>query len=157
MRNRHWSLLPPPRSVTGTVAMSNQVTGNRGRLRSGKRGHIAVMYTGSARAFSSNFRSHIANVFAGCPYTVHLFVHSWAKDLRFGLEGVTQTDAIFTEKLRNGSHAADRTIHVPSSSPHYSTFSSFRSINSTLDYMVGWRNLDGELVCAHEAVKGFMV
>jgi len=44
-------------------------------LKSDKRGFIAVMYSGQARSFSAVFHSHIINLFAPSPYTIHIFCH----------------------------------------------------------------------------------
>ena len=53
------------------------------KLKSDKRGYIALVYSGTVRSFSANFESHIVNLMAGCPYTVHLFLHTIKNDNRF--------------------------------------------------------------------------
>lgn len=45
-------------------------------LPSSRRGHIALVYSGTMRTFSSCFHSHLINVIAPSPYTVHLFMHA---------------------------------------------------------------------------------
>ena len=51
-------------------------------LQSDARGFVAVMYSGSPRAFSRVFRSHLVNLFASSPYTMHVFVHTFATEFR---------------------------------------------------------------------------
>jgi hypothetical protein len=52
-------------------------------LKSDKRGYVALVYSGTARSFSANFESHIINIMAGCPYTVHLFFYTYINDNRY--------------------------------------------------------------------------
>ena len=54
----------------------------RSPLQSDSRGYVAVMYSGSPRAFSRVFRSHLVNLFAGSPYSVHVYVHTFAAEFR---------------------------------------------------------------------------
>ena len=51
-------------------------------LLSDHRGYVALMYSGTARGFSRTFRSHIINILAGSPYTVHLYIHTYAHEFR---------------------------------------------------------------------------
>ena len=46
-----------------------------GPLVSSSRGYVAVMYSGTVRTFSVAFHSHLVNLFAPSPYTVHIFAH----------------------------------------------------------------------------------
>jgi len=85
-------------------------------LISDKRGYVALMYSGTARSFSANFQSHIFNLMAGCPYTVHLFFHTYIHDSRF-------PDEFVPLEYRN-----------------------YRSINATLEYLEGYTNIDGQQV-----------
>ena len=41
------------------------------------------MYSGSPRAFSRVFRSHLVNLLASSPYTVHLYFHTFAAEFRW--------------------------------------------------------------------------
>ncbi|KAI5478738.1 transcription factor Iwr1 [Pseudohyphozyma bogoriensis] len=93
-------------------------------LRSNDRGYVALVYSGTARSFSDNFESHIVNLMAGCPYTVHIFLHTFSNDNRW------PTDLI---------------------DPDYANY---RSVNATLDYFKGYTNLDGQEVLFSDAVKG---
>ena len=91
--------------------------------KSNKRGYVALMYSGTARSFSANFESHIVNLMAGCPYTVHLFLHTYINDNRY------------PDHLINSSDA------------------NYLSVNSTLEYFEGYINLDNERVLFHDIVK----
>jgi hypothetical protein len=99
---------------------SNSVTQN---WQSNRRGYVALMYSGTARSFSANFESHIVNLMAGCPYTVHLFFHTYINDNRY------------PEHMINSSYA------------------NYLSINATLAYFEGYINLDNEQVLFRDAVK----
>jgi hypothetical protein len=92
-------------------------------LISDKRGYVALLYSGTARSFSVNFESHIVNLMAGCPYTVHLFFHT------------------YTNKNRSLQYAND------------SNHANYLSVNSTLAYYEGYINLDNESVLFRDAVK----
>jgi hypothetical protein len=91
--------------------------------KSNKRGYVALMYSGTARSFSANFESHIVNFMAGCPYTVHLFFHTYTNDNRYPY------------LIINSTHA------------------NYLSVNSTLAYFEGYINLDNERVLFHDIVK----
>jgi hypothetical protein len=163
-REQNAAIAPDSQAPSSSAAAHTQYCPGSGEggplnqpLKSDKRGYIALMYTGSARAFSHNFRSHILNLMAQSPYTVHIYLHSWAKDLRFLLDDKTPLDRTFTEKLQRGSDPKERTVRVSDGNAPYGTFASFRSINATMDYFSGYRNLDNELVCIHPSIKGFMI
>ena len=91
--------------------------------KSNRRGYVALLYSGTARSFTANFESHIVNLMAGCPYTVHLFLHSFTNDNRF------------PDRLPNSSYA------------------NYLSVNATLGYFEGYINLDNEQVLFRDAVK----
>ena len=93
------------------------------RLKSDKRGYVAFVYSGTARSFSANFESHIVNLMAGCPYTVHLFFHTIKNDNRF------------IEPVINSTHG------------------NYLSINATLNFFKGYINLDNEPVLFRDAIK----
>ncbi|KAI5479253.1 hypothetical protein MNV49_003947 [Pseudohyphozyma bogoriensis] len=106
--------------VTGPRTYSRRT----GTLLSDKRGHVALVYSGTARSFSDNFESAIVNLMAGCPYTVHLFFHTYSNDNRWP------------------SGAVD------------SKYANYQSVNATLAYYRGYVNLDGQEVLFSDAVKG---
>ncbi|CAM2728643.1 unnamed protein product, partial [Rotaria socialis] len=91
-------------------------------LKSDKRGYVALVYSGTARSFSGNFLSHIVNLMAGCPYTVHLFLHTYTNDNRFSQDG------------------------------NHSDYASYLSVNATLGYYKGYVNLDNEQVLFQDTV-----
>lgn len=93
--------------------------------KSNERGYVALLYSGTARSFSANFESHIVNLMAGCPYTVHLFFHTYINDNRF-----PDPDHIIN-----------------------SSYATYLSINATLAYFEGYINLDNEQVLFRDAVK----
>ena len=95
-------------------------------LISSKRGFVAVLYSGTARSFSTVFQSHIINLFASSPYTVHLFFYLYANEWRAGGE------------------------------KHEDYFHSLYSVNSTLDYFDSYVNLDGQRVRIWSMVKGYV-
>ena len=68
-------------SVAIKIASDNNFTAPSSK--SNRRGYVALLYSGTARSFTVNFESHIVNLMAGCPYTVHLFLHSFTNDNRF--------------------------------------------------------------------------
>ena len=109
-----------PLSYIGLVHNINPV---RPVLKSDKRGYVALLYSGTARSFSANFESHIINLMAGCPYTVHLFFHTYINDNRFPQ---SKADSIYANYL---------------------------SVNSTLAYFKGYINLDNERVLFRDAIK----
>ena len=45
-------------------------------LLSSRRGYVALVYSGTLRTFSSCFHSHLINVIAPSPYTVHVFMQA---------------------------------------------------------------------------------
>ena len=49
---------------------------NDSALLSSQRGHIALVYSGTLRSFSSCFHSHLLNIIASSPFTVHLFLQA---------------------------------------------------------------------------------
>ena len=105
----------------GTQSASHSVFSTP-KLKSDKRGYIALVYSSTARSFSVNFESHIVNLMAGCPYTVHLFLHTIKNDNRF------------VERLINSSH------------------DNYLSVNATLHFFKGYINLDNERVFFHDAI-----
>jgi hypothetical protein len=92
-------------------------------LKSDRRGYVALLYSGTARSFSSNFESHIVNLMAACPYTVHIFIHTCTNDNRY-------PDTVFPSEHRN-----------------------YLSVNSTLEYFEGYQSIDNENVYFRSAVK----
>jgi hypothetical protein len=92
-------------------------------LKSDKRGYVALVYSGTARSFSANFESHIVNLMAGCPYTVHLFIHTYINDNRFPSDMIN------------------------------SSYATYLSVNSTLAYFEGYISLDNEHILFRDAVK----
>ncbi|CAF1603234.1 unnamed protein product [Rotaria magnacalcarata] len=60
---------------------------------------------------------------AGCPYTVHLFLHTYTNDNRFSQDG------------------------------NHSDYASYLSVNATLGYYKGYVNLDNEQVLFQDTVK----
>ena len=86
-------------------------------LKSSRRGYIAVMYSGTVRSFSVAFHSHLVNLFAPSPYTVHIFAHYTTG------RGDWKTPSVEHE--------------------HVEVYHSF---NTTLSYWGGYTNLDGEEV-----------
>ncbi|CAF1137926.1 unnamed protein product [Adineta ricciae] len=93
------------------------------KFKSDKRGYVALLYSGTARSFSANFESHIINLMAGCPYTVHLFLHTYTND------------NYLQQQLNNSEYA------------------NYLSVNSTLAYFKGYTNLDNQRVLFRHAVK----
>ena len=45
-------------------------------FKSAKRGHIAILYSGTVRSFSVVFHSHLVNLIIPSPYHVHIFMHA---------------------------------------------------------------------------------
>ncbi|KAK4695797.1 hypothetical protein P7C70_g8487, partial [Phenoliferia sp. Uapishka_3] len=109
---------------TRTVVEEAVVVGSEAALKSDQRGYVALLFSGTARSFSDNFESVVINLIAGCPYTVHLFFHTYSNDNRW------PDDAVDPD------------------------FANYRSVNATLDYFRGYTNLDGEEVLFKNAVKG---
>jgi hypothetical protein len=120
--NTHAEEIIEQRSSADIPIPSNSdfVTSN---WKSNRRGYVALLYSGTARSFSANFESHIVNLMAGCPYTVHLFFHTYTNDNRY------------PEHTTNSSYA------------------NYLSVNTTLAYFEGYINLDNEQVLFRDAVK----
>ncbi|CAF4676985.1 unnamed protein product, partial [Rotaria socialis] len=110
-----------PRSLINRLQLHSKPT--ESYLKSDKRGYVALVYSGTARSFSGNFLSHIVNLMAGCPYTVHLFLHTYTNDNRF------------------------------SQDVNHSDYASYLSVNTTLEYYKGYVNLDNEQVLFQNIVK----
>ena len=45
-------------------------------FKTSKRGHIAILYSGTVRSFSVAFHSHLVNLIIPSPYHVHIFMHA---------------------------------------------------------------------------------
>ncbi|CAF4013379.1 unnamed protein product, partial [Adineta steineri] len=100
------------------------------KLKSDKRGYVALLYSGTARSFSSNFESHIINMMSGCPYTIHLFFHTYINE-------------------NNQYHFSQ-----DKNEKNFSKYTNYLSVNATLSYFHGYINLDNEYVAFHnQAVK----
>ena len=65
-------LAPPPASTT---PFPSSTTVWPTVYQSESRGYVAVLYSGSLRAFADTFASQIINVFAPSPYAVHVYMH----------------------------------------------------------------------------------
>ena len=82
-----------------------------------RRGHVAILYSGTIRSFSATFHSHLVNLLAPCPYTPHIFMHaSISSDNQLG--GMKHSDGV----------------------------NDLLSLNATLDYWAEYDNVDGERV-----------
>ncbi|CAF3344847.1 unnamed protein product [Rotaria socialis] len=110
----------------GIFPIVTQIAADEHELLSSERGFVAILYSGTARSFSAVFQSHIVNLFASCPYTVHIFFHLYKNEWRGG----NKTDEDF--------------------------FRSSFSVNSTIDYYDSYINLDGQRVKIWSMVKGYM-
>ena len=63
----------------GKVTHDSQNCLSRSTLKgfqSAKRGHIAILYSGTVRSFSLVFHSHLLNLIIPSPYHVHIFMHA---------------------------------------------------------------------------------
>ena len=86
-------------------------------LLSSSRGYIAVLYSGTVRTFSVAFHSHLINLLAPSPYTVHIFAHYGSG------RGDWKTPGVEHEHI-----------------------ALYRGFNATLRYFGGYSNLDNQYV-----------
>ena len=99
------------------AALSHRHRDDAATLKSSQRGHIAILYSGTVRTFTVAFHTHLVNLFAPSPYTVHIFAHFGSGKGDLKTPGVEQ------------DHIA-----------------LYRGFNATLRYYEGYTNLDNQYV-----------
>lgn len=87
------------------------------QFKSAKRGHIAILYSGTVRSFTLVFHSHLLNLIIPSPYHVHIFMHA--------------STGRFDWKTPSGQH------------PHTEVY---RGFNATIAYYNAYNNIDNERV-----------
>lgn len=93
VHNSYICLIGQPYNINHTSAANNQhntdtIQSNRpyvNTLSTDQNGYVAVLYSGTARAFSQCYASHLVNLIASSPYTVHIFIHTYTNDNKFRL------------------------------------------------------------------------
>ena len=107
-------------SFTASTDCYPQTTRSAGQpFISDRRGHIAILYSGTIRTFSATFHSHLVNLLAPSPYTPHIFMHA--------------------------TLAVDR-MSVVDGNPNSTRDVDGTSLYSTLEYWAEYDNVDGERV-----------
>ena len=97
------------------------------KLKSSKRGHIAILYSGTVRSFTVVFRSHLLNLIIPSPYHVHIFIHA--------------STGRFDWKTPSQEH------------PHTQIS---RGFNATMEYFDSYDNIDNERVSLMDDVVKYV-
>ena len=106
-----------PTSSPSSPPLPSQSSGGGSKLRSSSRGYMAVLYSGTVRTFSVAFQSHLVNLFAASPYSIHIFAHYGSG------RGDWKSPAVEHERV-----------------------AVYRGFNATLRYYEGYNNIDNQYV-----------
>jgi hypothetical protein len=124
-----------------------------GRQGAATRGSIAMLYSGSVRAFPLTFPSHLLNIIAPSPFEVHAFmaVNSMLTADQLP-EGYSVEDAFaFADSLRNNISDA----WPPQQHPLVQADDGLRQLFATLRYWTHYTDLDGGRHSTFSLIKGF--